>query len=77
MKTLNGFMKKYVMRLSVSSFIKNEILLNLEQVCESKRTSINKAVASVMKDWQLDTLTAADLVFDWWDTLKYYQGEVK
>lgn len=65
------------MRLSVSSFIKNEILLNLEQVCESKRTSINKAVASVMKDWQLDTLTAADLVFDWWDTLKYYQGEVK
>ena len=70
-------MKKYVMRLSVSSFIKNEILLNLEQVCESKRTSINKAVASVMKDWQLDTLTAADLVFDWWDTLKYYQGEVK
>tara|TARA_R110000824_G_scaffold355121_1_gene542239 strand:+ start:218 stop:403 length:186 start_codon:yes stop_codon:yes gene_type:complete len=61
----------------VSSFIKNEILLNLEQVCESKRTSINKAVASVMKDWQLDTLTAADLVFDWWDTLKYYQGEVK
>ena len=61
----------------MSSFIKNEILLNLEQVCESKRTSINKAVASVMKDWQLDTLTAADLVFDWWDTLKYYQGEVK
>ena len=64
-----------MMRLSVSSFIKNEILLNLEQVCESKRTSINKAVASVMKDWQLDTLTAADLVFDWWDTLKHYQGE--
>ena len=63
------------MMLSVSSFIKNEILLNLEQVCESKRTSINKAVASVMKDWQLDTLTAADLVFDWWDTLKHYQGE--
>jgi len=70
-------MKKYVMRLSVSSFIKNEILLNLEQVCESKRTSINKPVASVMKDWQLDTLTAAGLVFDWWDTLKHYQGQVK
>ena len=70
-------MKKYVMRLMVSSFIKNEILLNLEQVCESKRTSITKAVSSVMKDWQLDTLTAADLVFDWWDTLKHYQGEVK
>ena len=68
-------MKKYVMRLSVSSFIKNEILLNLEQVCESKRTSITKAVSSVMKDWQLDSLTAADLVFDWWDTLKHYQGE--
>ena len=56
----------------MSSFIKNELLLNLEQVCECKRTSINKAVASVMKDWQLDTLTAADLVFDWWDTLKHY-----
>jgi len=70
-------MKKYVMRLSVSSFIKNEILLNLEQVCESKRTSINKAVASAIKHWQLDTLTAADLVFDWWDTLKHYQGQVK
>ena len=65
------------MRLSVSSFIKNEILLNLEQVCESKRTPITKAVASVMKDWQLDSLTAADLVFDWWGTLKHYQGEVK
>ena len=63
------------MRLSVSSFIKNEILLNLEQVCESKRTSITKAVSSVMEDWQLDSLTAADLVFDWWDTLKQYQGE--
>ena len=71
----NGFMKKYVMRLMVSSFIKNEILLNLEQVCESKRTSITKAVSSVMKDWQLDSLTAADLVFDWWDTLRHYQGE--
>ena len=70
-------MKKYVMRLSVSSFIKNEILLNLEQVCESKRTSITKAVSSVMKDWQLDSLTAADLVFDWWDTLKHYQRQGK
>ena len=64
------------MRLIVSEFIKNEILLNLEQICESKRTSINKAVASVMKDWQLDTLTAADLVFDWWDTLKHYNEQL-
>ena len=44
------------MRLSVSSFIKNEILLNLEQVCESNKTSITKAIASVMNynsnQWQ-------------------------
>ena len=71
----NGSMKKFVKKYTVSEFIKNEILLNLEQVCESKRTSITKAVSSVMKDWQLDSLTAADLVFDWWDTLKHYQGE--
>lgn len=68
-------MKKFVKKYTVSEFIENEILLNLEQVCESKRTSITKAVSSVMKDWQLDSLTAADLVFDWWDTLKHYQGE--
>ena len=60
------------MRLMVSSFIKNEILLNLEQVCESNRTSVTKAISSVMNDWQLDSLTASDLVFDWWNTLKHY-----
>lgn len=60
------------MRLMVSEFIKNEILLNLEQVCKNKQISITKAVASVMNDWQLDSLTASDLVFDWWTTLKHY-----
>lgn len=60
---------------TVSEFIKNEILLNLEQVCESNKTSITKAIASVMNDWQLDSLTASDLVFDWWALLKKNQQE--